>query len=173
MAVALAGGVLLGCGATRKVPPMRSDGGTDGANGGSLVDSNGTYHHGVYTCCGPDAGLTCCTADAGLLGYAIEPDGAIVKYGGLPVGSIEPTQANCFRYGGDVGACTGVGFLYDGKDACALCCPGLTRVNPMAPTDGGGACAESSAPSAFTCVPCGNGVCEPSENRCTCPADCP
>ena len=161
MVVALAASALSGCVTTTKVPTATPDGGADGANG--------TYHHGVYTCCGPDAGLTCCTADAGLLGYAIEPDGAVVKYGGIS-GS---TEANCLHYGGDLGACAGVGVQYDGKDECALCCPGLTRVNVIIPTDGGNACSADEVTGFFTCVPCGNGICDPSENHCTCPADCP
>lgn len=132
----------------------------------SAPGSDGTYLRGVYTCCGPGRGVSCCTADAGLLGYAL--DGAV--FGGRP----GQTEANCFQYGGTAGACYDNGAMFDAKDVCALCCSGLERVNALAPNDAGTgpACLLVGPPSAMTCVPCGNRICDPDENSCTCPADC-
>jgi hypothetical protein len=141
----------------------------DGSVAAAEADS-GIYHQGSgYTCCGPGKGVMCCTADAGLLGYEIEPDGAIVAFGRERSGS---TEANCFEYGGSAGTCATEGQAFDAKDICSLCCAGLSRVNPMAPDDAG-TCSPSAPPSVFTCLPCGDGTCEPSENHCTCPNDRP
>lgn len=139
------------------------------ASDGTL-DGSGTYHSGsAYTCCGPGKGLTCCTADAGLLGYDVQPDGAIVGFGARPGGT---TEANCFQYGGIINACAEVGVQFDGKDPCVLCCPGLVRVDVFLPSDAGAEACQSAI-SIFECLPCGNGICELEENHCTCPADCP
>jgi hypothetical protein len=138
-------------------------------------EDSGTYHSaaGTYTCCGPGKGLTCCTADAGLFGYEYE-DGANVAVGDVEL-AFGTKPANCFRYGGILGDCAGDGVQFDGKDACTFCCPGLTRVIKAVPNDGGPgpACVPIVPISLFTCMPCGNGICEPEENHCTCPADCP
>lgn len=132
-------------------------------------DDSGTYRSGsAYTCCGAGRGVTCCTADAGLLGYEVQPDGAIMPVGDLRAGP----EANCFQYGGVVGKCAGEGVTFDGKDACVLCCQGLVRVNEFILSD---ASPDACVPvlSIFACLPCGNGICDPEENPCTCPADCP
>lgn len=139
---------------------------------------SGTYHSGSNTCCGPGRSATCCTADAGLRGVDYAPDGAIEIFGARPGGV---TESNCFRYGGIFGTCASEGAQFDGKEACVVCCPGLVRVNEAMPNDGGfGSTDGDLGPGAcfqilgiFACLPCGDGICEPSENHCTCPADCP
>jgi hypothetical protein len=135
------------------------------------VDDSGTYHSpSAYTCCGPGEGLTCCSARAGLLGYDLEPDGAIVPVGDLQAGP----EANCFPYGGIVGTCADDSDTFAGEDPCTICCAGLTRVNVSVADDDAGPNACQPVLALFTCLPCGNGICERSEeNRCTCPADCP
>jgi hypothetical protein len=140
---------------------------TSEGDAAAVVDGAGTYHHGVYTCCGAGQGVSCCTADAGLLGFAA--DGAVF---GDRAGH---NEANCFQYGGSAGVCYGDNAMFDAKDTCAVCCAGLAPVSQLAVSDGGAvpACVLVGAPSAFACVPCGNGTCDPDENHCTCPADCP
>jgi hypothetical protein len=51
---------------------------------------------------------------------------------------------------------------FDGKDPCAVCCPGLTRAHEC-----------SSTPSAFVCIRCGDGICSDGEGWCNCRDDCP
>jgi hypothetical protein len=150
-------------------PPVKNDA-ADGYDSASDNDV-GTYQHGVYTCCGPGKGLTCCKASKGLLGYEVESDGAVVAYGHRT----DATSANCFRYGGHAGACLPANGQFDGKDICSICCPGLTAANQLAPVQGdsGTSCELTGIPSLFTCIECGNGICESNENECTCPADCP
>jgi hypothetical protein len=133
----------------------------------SFVDS-GVYHQGVYTCCGPNDGVSCCTADAGLLGYETLADGAIVSHGARPDNK---TEANCFHYGGTANSCTPRGSSREGKDICSLCCDGLTAVSPMELASDG-SCTQTAPISLLKCLPCGNGICDPDEDKCSCPADC-
>jgi hypothetical protein len=160
--------VLGGCGSS---PPPAAAVDAAMAGEGDAARDSGTYHKGVYTCCGPEAGLSCCTAEPGLLGYDILPDGAIV-----PVGRREGgVEANCFPYGGALGACAGDGVQFDGKDPCSICCPGLAVAFQLAPnpSDAGPACIATGPASLLTCTPCGDGVCQQDENHCSCPSDCP
>jgi hypothetical protein len=132
-------------------------------------EETGVYHQSIYTCCGRGQGVSCCTADKGLLGFDIASDGTIT-----PVGDTSKQQANCFPYGGVTGACAQLGEAVEGKDICALCCPGLVRASATHPGDGGACVASGGAPmSASICIACGDGVCGAEENRCNCPADCP
>ena len=169
--------VLLGaCGSAARLPPMTIENANDASgvytarDGAVSPDDSGTYHSGsAYTCCGAGNGVTCCAADAGLLGYDVRPDGAIVGFGARPAGI---TEANCFQYGGILGACADLGVQFDGKEPCVLCCTGLVRVNVFLPSDAGpDAC--QPVIGIFACLPCGNGICDPQENHCTCPSDCP
>ncbi len=175
--------LLMACGNTSPAhSPPASTNLDSGASGDSLDSSMeggqssdggpgaSGYRQGSNMCCGAGQGLTCCTADAGLLGYDVLSDGAIVAVGDLEIGF----EANCFQYGGFLGACAGDGVEFDGKDPCVVCCAGLVRIHPILLGDAGpAACMDVTPPSIFRCVPCGNGVCDPDENRCTCPADCP
>lgn|GEM_PF-2015156 len=166
-------GALLGCGSNSRLPVDTMNGEDGAANGdasAAAIEDAGTYHQGVYTCCGAGRGLSCCAEEPGLLGYDVQPDGGIVAVGDLHDGS---TEANCFRYGGASGACAGNGDMFDGKDICSICCPGLVRTNQVAPSGDGSTCVQAGPVSLFVCLPCGNGVCETTENHCTCPADCP
>jgi len=130
------------CGSGVRLPRTTVDNPNDASkamygadDGAASQEDSGTYHSGsAYTCCGPGNGLTCCTADAGLLGYDVRSDGAIVGFGARPGGT---TEANCFQYGGILGACADVGVQFDGKEPCVLCCPGLVRVNVSFPSDAG------------------------------------
>jgi len=92
---------------------------------------------GSYRCCLPGEGKTCCA--------------------GVHL---------CYEYGGYRGDCVGPGGGFDGKDSCALCCPGLTRASID--------CVDSPgfAISGFVCISCGDGVCGAAENACNCPSDC-
>ena len=95
---------------------------------------------GSYRCCLPGEGTTCC----------------------------EGVHNNlCYGYGGFRGQCIAEGGGFDGKDSCALCCPGLIRGNI--------ACVDSPdfVASGFVCILCGDGVCGAAEDECNCPADCP
>lgn len=160
---------LVGCAGVSGSPPvgamMSADAATE-RDAPVALEGGGTYHHGVYTCCGPGQGVSCCTADAGLLGYA--SDGAV---SGDTSGR---TEANCFQYGGGAGSCYDNGAMFDGKDSCALCCAGLRPVKPLGPNRSypDGPCILTSAISAFVCLPCGNGICDSYENSCSCPEDC-
>ncbi len=114
------------------------------------VHPDGSYEDGVYHCCAPLDGTDCCA------GY---------------------DQGMCFKYGGIYEACISEGETISGKVICALCCDGLVQVSDshvMEDTssefpDG---CGEEGPPDFLLCVPCGNGVCDGSENRCNCPSDC-
>lgn len=149
------------------------------SNSAAQREDSGTYHSGGgSTCCGPGQGLACCTADAGLWGYDYAPDGAVIVVGDVAEMAGGTVPANCFRYGGILGACAGDGEQFDGKDACTLCCPGLTPVIKAVAGggdagDAGPSCVPAVPVSLFTCMPCGNGVCDTEENHCTCPGDCP
>jgi hypothetical protein len=94
---------------------------------------------GSYRCCLPGDGKTCCDGVRNNL---------------------------CYEYGGYRGKCVNEGDGFDGKDSCALCCPGLTR--------GSIACVGSPnfVASGFVCVRCGDGTCGAAEDECNCPADC-
>jgi hypothetical protein len=98
-----------------------------------------------YTCCAKGEGTACCS--------------------GAPAGT-------CFPYGGVEGDCVSAGGMFDGKEICALCCAGLTRVHLVGSGDGG-ACVLDGPPSLFVCVACGDGTCGAGENTCNCPGDCP
>lgn len=114
------------------------------------ANPDGSYEDGVYHCCAEGDGTDCCA------GY---------------------DQGMCFQYGGVYEQCIGEGETIGGKIICALCCDGLTQVwdahvttdtDPAYP-DG---CVEEGPPDLLICVPCGNGICDASENRCNCPDDC-
>jgi hypothetical protein len=160
-----------GCGPGTRVPIAAPDSSV-ASDTAAPEDDSGTYRSGSSnTCCGLGSGLTCCTADSGLLGYDVKPDGAIVAVGARTGGG---TEANCFQYGGIVGTCAGDGLQFDGKEPCVVCCPGLKRVNQAVANDGGvGPDACMQILGIFSCLPCGDGICEPDENQCTCPIDCP
>ncbi len=49
------------------------------------------------------------------------------------------------------------------------CCAGLKAV-PLAELASDGSCVASNC--GFVCRPCGNGVCDANENKCSCPEDC-
>ena len=51
------------------------------------------------------------------------------------------------------------------------CCNGLVFIDIAYPGDGG-SCQYPAPPSAMLCAFCGDGVCNPPENRCNCGADC-
>ena len=79
-------------------------------------------------------------------------------------------QSACtYRFSGTPPACGALS--YYGQDVA--CCPGLqTRCGA---TGANGACdATAGGYNGFPwCLPCGDGVCEPSfENACNCPEDC-
>jgi hypothetical protein len=81
----------------------------------------------------------------------------------------------------------GAGEDFDDQDANpAGCCPGTVAVGlhvVPAPDCGGGQClidsmdprCANSDPTSTTqvCILCGDGICRPDENSCTCPHDCP
>ena len=143
-------------------------GSPDASTGDAAAPDSGAYHQGVYTCCGPSRGLTCCTAQAGLLGYETTADGGLVVHGARPDGK---TEANCFHYGGTAGACTPRGSSYEAKDICSLCCDGLAPVSPSK-LAADGSCVQTAPISLLECLPCGNGICDADEDKCSCPADC-
>jgi len=124
--------LLAGCGRSGQMV----DGSADGA-------ADGRYSQGVYTCCAKGEGIGCCPPES------------------LPDPSIGRT-ATCFSYGGVYDDCVPEGEELEAKVICAICCPGLTRLE---------AC-EQPLPSVFVCGACGNGVCGPGESACNCPADC-
>ncbi|MFO0549162.1 MAG: hypothetical protein U0271_12295 [Polyangiaceae bacterium] len=128
-------------------------GGEAGATGGGGASDDGTYHQGVYTCCGEGKGLACCPP------------------GSLPDPDTGQT-ATCFQYGGVVGACTPEGEVLEGKDICALCCGALVRIDSSAPSSDGSTCEPTAPPSVLVCAACGDGACGLGENACNCPDDC-
>jgi hypothetical protein len=122
------------------------------ASSGTQPDaaSGQSVHQGPYTCCAKGEGVGCCT-------------------GARP--------GTCFQYGGVEGDCTPELGTFDGKDICALCCPGLQAISQLTPaeggaTDAGTACLEEGPASLLVCTACGDGRCGPGENSCNCPADC-
>jgi hypothetical protein len=81
--------------------------------------------------------------------------------------------------GGEFGMyrkCVEMGRAFDAKFAGAQCCQGLARSEIIAPATGplvdDAGCSVPMPPSVKTCLPCGNGVCDPGENRCNCTVDC-
>lgn len=75
--------------------------------------------------------------------------------------------------GGEFGAhgkCYEEGESFDGKFAGAQCCEGLSRLSPLRQTAQG--CQPDGPPSKFICLACGDNVCAPLENGCTCADDC-
>jgi len=52
------------------------------------------------------------------------------------------------------------------------CCYGLTSVNPGNAPQADGSCPTELPVGAKLCTNCGNGTCEPWENKCSCPRDC-
>lgn len=141
------GAAILGRDASRDVlsetDGMSTAAPTDSAD---LTEEVGRTMAGVYMCCAPNEGSACCAGTA---------------------------QGMCFKYGGTAGRCLQEGELFDGKDICAVCCSGLSRIQPDELPDGGADCQRSAPPSIFICVKCGDGVCGEFENRCRCAADCP
>ena len=134
-------------------PAQNPDAGQSHPNdGGATPDSGaptvqGGYSDGVYQCCAPGAGENCCDD------YA---------------------QGQCYSFGGIYGDCRQVGELIEGKVTCAICCEGLVRVAPQEPSgEDPSECVSKAPPSVFQCVPCGDNRCEPPENHCNCPKDCP
>jgi hypothetical protein len=121
------------------------DGGTGAEGDGADASVDGRYNQGVYSCCAKGEGLSCCPP------------------GSLPDPSIGRT-ATCFAYGGTHHDCAGPGEMFDGKDICSICCPGLMRL---------ASCDPNVPFSVFTCVACGDGICGPGEGKCNCPEDCP
>ncbi len=120
---------------------------------------DGTYRQGPYLCCAEGQGRSCCSPE-----MLPDPDAG--------------RTATCFKYGGTLGKCTGLGEFLEAKDICSLCCPGLVRVPSLAPAEGGPIrignvdCEVTSYPSVFGCTACGDGVCSDGENACNCPGDC-
>jgi len=51
------------------------------------------------------------------------------------------------------------------------CCPGLTSISCNRP-DSNNVCPDYPCLGVFFCTRCGNGICEPKENKCNCPQDC-
>lgn len=161
---------------------MPSDGGAS-ADGRASTDGNApsdattspdrhgsdeaSYPDGVNTCCGKGGGLTCCTAAAGLQGYEILSDGGIVKHGDHP----GHTEANCFQYGGGLGACTVEGDVLERRDICSVCCLELLPIDTYC---AGGPCVPGGpfAPSIKVCTRCGDGQCGLGESHGNCPQDC-
>lgn len=73
--------------------------------------------------------------------------------------------------------CTEQGATFSGKFVGSMCCAGLephTLVEevPGHVYDGLQGCADNAPPGTFICLACGDGICESTENRCTCPMDC-
>lgn len=68
--------------------------------------------------------------------------------------------------------CIAVGGGFDLKDTSlgAHCCAGLVSRAPSSLLENG-ICAAPPV-SAAVCLPCGDGVCQKIEDRCSCPADC-
>jgi hypothetical protein len=126
------------------------DGAAEDRDGG---EDSGRYRQGVYLCCAEGEGRACCPPET-------LPDPAVGR------------SATCFQYGGVRGACVRAGESLEGKDICALCCPGLTRVGSEKPSGDGGVCEPTAPPSVFFCAACGDDVCGDGENPCNCPADC-
>lgn len=126
-------------------------------DGGDAGD--GTYWQGPYLCCGEGQGRSCCPPE-------MLPDPGAGR------------TATCFKYGGTLGKCTGLGERLEAKDICSLCCPGLNRVPSLAPAEGGPIrignvdCKITGYASVFGCTACGDGVCGDGENACNCPGDC-
>jgi len=93
----------------------------------------------------------CRTADAGLFGYEYAPDGAVIVVGDVDAMAGGSVPANCFRYGGALGACASDGEQFDGKDTCTQCCAGLVPVIKAVADDGGGDAGPGDCPLAGTC----------------------
>lgn len=81
-------------------------------------------------------------------------------------------------------SCTSEGKLFDGRMAFLGegCCPGLVEVDPYVLADAGqpsgeglpeGCAFDPGPPGRKLCIQCGDRVCGPAENYCTCPKDCP
>jgi len=82
---------------------------------------------------------------------------------------------------GIYGHCIENGSSFEGKVAPALCCDGLVPMRPVIVSAGATFpgllpdCApdfEHFGPSDLVCLPCGNTICDATENRCSCPEDC-
>ena len=120
---------------------------------GTSVDAAvGEYEDGYAHCCAEGDGTSCCE---------------------------EYDQGTCFAYGGYIGACVEAGGEFEAKMPCAFCCEGTVMGDWSVETDvvyegyPAGCGPDLSRPvSLRTCIACGNGVCDPDENRCTCSEDC-
>ena len=126
--------------ATVDAADAADDASTDAADD---VPANGRYTQGVYSCCAKGEGISCCPPDS------------------LPDPTIGRT-ATCFPYGGAYEDCVPEGGELEAKVICAICCPGLMRLQNCG----------TNFPSVFLCGACGDGVCGPGEMACNCPADC-
>lgn len=87
--------------------------------------------------------------------------------------------------GGVYGGCIEDGEVFEAKVLGAYCCNRIVpdaglrgRIAVEAPGDAGAGgtdergCVPGAPVSAKICSPCGDGICEPWENRCNCPEDC-
>ncbi len=144
-----------GCGGDavlQRSPAGGADGDTPDAQ---AMDAAGYTTQGPYRCCAPGTGKACCSGTE---------------------------EGMCFEYGGLYGDCRKAGEHYEGKVICAHCCAGLTRQSILEPGDHvppsldqlPEGCDLAPIPeSTGVCIQCGDGVCGPGENFCTCPEDCP
>ena len=122
----------------------------DVERGTDTDNPDGSYEDGVSHCCPLGDGTDCCA------GY-------------------DPGM--CFKYGGIYEQCVPEGEIISGKVICAFCCDGLVEVEDLQSMEDTSAefpdgCGLEGPPDLLRCVPCGNGVCDSSENRCNCPEDC-
>jgi hypothetical protein len=92
---------------------------------------------------------------------------------GDELGCCEGQETECYEYGGIYRDCIREGEEYEGKVMCGHCCGELRRLGPMAIRDDSGNCQINAPLSLGVCAACGNGICGPGENSCTCPEDCP
>jgi hypothetical protein len=106
------------------------------------------------------------------------PDGAPCWIEGYPVCCGRPGElmgGNCLPRQSveqNLAHCLGEGSAFDLKDRSlgVHCCTGLVPA-PAAMSVTRQTCSTPPV-SLAVCLPCGNGVCQASEDRCSCPADC-
>ena len=81
--------------------------------------------------------------------------------------------------GGIYGRCREDGEEIGGKVLGAYCCNHadaggyIGYIIPSMRVADGGDCVQTAPPDILICSICGDGICPPWENRCSCPADCP